>query len=75
MIAAIRDTNPFCETLSIADSRPLMNAVANQALNGAGFETGYSGCQLKFFNIPNIHATRDACVLSLSLFIYVLSSL
>lgn len=56
----IRETNPFSDTLYIADSRPMVNAVANQALNGAGFEVGYVGCQLKFFNIPNIHATRES---------------
>ena len=43
----------------------MVNAVANQALNGAGFETGYVGCQLKFFNIPNIHATRESYAITL----------
>ncbi len=51
---------PGSDPSPLADSRPLVNAVANAALNGAGFETGYQGCQIKFFGIPNIHAMRDA---------------
>ncbi len=44
----------------IADARPLLNAAANHA-HGAGFEgTSYVNCQIKFFGIPNIHATKDS---------------
>ena len=57
-IRLINDLNK----LTLYDARPRINAIANHA-KGAGTEDivkAYSGCQLKFLDIDNIHAIRNS---------------
>src|SRR5690606_37355272 len=59
LINAIKDAQGSADSkLHLLDARPRANAIANMAMGG-GFEvmggSAYSGCDLEFLNIGNIH--------------------
>jgi len=62
-INVIRCAHSFQHKLTIADCRPLANAMMNKA-KGGGFETSnaYPGVEIIFLNIPNIHVMRDSLI-------------
>lgn len=64
LIQAILKANPsgnlIHNKLMIVDLRPKLNADANLAFKGAGYERNYDDCDLKFMNIPNIHTMRSS---------------
>ncbi|VDM04118.1 unnamed protein product, partial [Schistocephalus solidus] len=57
----IRDANPLQQVLHVVDTRPHLNALTNRA-QGKGYEDvqAYKGIDLRFFDIPNIHAIRSS---------------
>eukprot|EP01121_Diplochlamys_sp_Union-15-3_P011571 TRINITY_DN3369_c0_g1_i2.p1 TRINITY_DN3369_c0_g1~~TRINITY_DN3369_c0_g1_i2.p1 ORF type:complete len:509 (-),score=55.57 TRINITY_DN3369_c0_g1_i2:28-1554(-) len=61
MIKEIWRTNPTGSNIHILDSRPRMNAMANQAM-GSGYEstTVYKHCEIEFQDIENIHVMRNS---------------
>lgn len=64
LINAIREAQGSADAkLHLLDARPRANAIANMAMGG-GFEvmggSAYSGCDLEFLNIGNIHVMRNS---------------
>lgn len=62
-INVIRCTHSFQHKLTIADCRPMANAVLNKA-KGGGYETSnaYPGVEILFLKIQNIHVIRESLV-------------
>eukprot|EP00912_Choanoflagellata_sp_UC4_P001249 UC4_evm10s776 len=71
LLNAIRETvtnifdDPAKEVLRIFDARPFVNAAANAATKGAGFENikelgGNQRAKIEWLNIGNIHAVRSS---------------
>lgn len=62
LVQMIREANvhsrEYASPLLLADCRPKVNAMANKA-GGGGYEV-YSGTQLVFLNIQNIHVVRES---------------
>eukprot|EP01006_Ploeotia_vitrea_P031533 TRINITY_DN63874_c0_g1_i1.p1 TRINITY_DN63874_c0_g1~~TRINITY_DN63874_c0_g1_i1.p1 ORF type:complete len:1121 (+),score=591.58 TRINITY_DN63874_c0_g1_i1:188-3364(+) len=52
----------LCNVRYIIDARPKVNAMANKAAKGAGYENvgHYTKMQLSFMDIENIHVMRDS---------------
>jgi phosphatidylinositol-3-phosphatase len=64
LINAIKEAQGSADAkLHLLDARPRANAIANMAMGG-GFEvmggSAYSGCDLEFLNIGNIHVMRNS---------------
>lgn len=61
MLDLIAATSQGSPQLQVLDARPALNAAVNR-LKGGGFESqrNYPNIQLKFMDIPNIHAVRGA---------------
>jgi hypothetical protein len=64
LINAIKEAQGSADAkLHLMDARPRANAIANMAMGG-GFEvmggSAYSGCDLEFLNIGNIHVMRNS---------------
>ncbi|XP_073253195.1 phosphatidylinositol-3,5-bisphosphate 3-phosphatase MTMR2-like isoform X2 [Porites lutea] len=59
---AILDANARGHKLLIMDARPKINALANQALKGGGYEMqeNYQNTELVFLDIANIHVMRES---------------
>ncbi|KAL3880213.1 hypothetical protein ACJMK2_032470 [Sinanodonta woodiana] len=60
-IVKIMDSNAHSNKLFIMDARPSVNALANKA-KGGGFESedAYTGCEVSFLDIHNIHVMRES---------------